>query len=271
MIEVQEILAPISLDLAQADTLTMLEKVIGIDRSQLPFHSSKELTTGQKKTLEIWCTTRLKGVPLPYVLGETYFYNSTIKVNQHTLIPRPDTEHLIEAIITTMPSTPLSFLELGTGSGCIPRALIIEREHWQGVAVDVSEEALTIAHTNNPTNVTFIQSNLFDKIEAAHQFDFIVSNPPYIPSKVVAEDLEPCVTDYEPLNALDGGESGLEFYEYLATTGKSYLKPMGWLFLEIGYDQGESVPLLLSQNGWQNITLINDFGNRPRVVQAQLL
>ncbi len=183
-----------------------------------------------------------KGEPLAYILGEWYFYDETYKVSPDCLIPRPETEHLVEWLINNLPKNSV-FADLCTGSGCIAISTLAHRPDLIAVAVDISEKALEIAKKNAILNsvsdrITFICSDVINDTSLGEsQFDVIVSNPPYIQSEVI--DTLSVQVKNEPKIALDGGNDGLDFYRVLYTKYKKNVKVGGAIICEIGYDQGQ--------------------------------
>ena len=207
--------------------------------------------------------------PLWYVLGHTDFYGNTITVNESVLIPRAETELLAEEAIKSLQAkgdtSDLSALDLCTGSGCIALSLA-KNTSGLVVASDISQEALAVATINlEGTGVVVLQSDLFENI--SDTFDVIVSNPPYIATAEI-DTLDPLVKECEPLQALDGGEDGLDFYRRIATTAPTFLKPNGVLLLEVGYTQASEVMVLLTQNGFVNIEILKDLEGVARIVKA---
>ncbi len=268
--ELTNALLPISEDLADRDAETIIEHLLGFNYSQIRIKKESLVDDQTIQKARAIVTERLTGKPLPYVLGTTFFYNKEFLLSDETLIPRHDTEHLVAHILENeAASDHCFFLELGTGSGIIPEVLTIESPNWRGISVDINESSQGIARKNCSDKITLLLSDSFSAIKADKQFDFIVSNPPYIPQTVVENDLDDSVRFFEPHRALAGGEDGLDFYRYLAEVSESYLRDGGHLYLEIGYDQGESVPALLKEVGACDIKVINDFGNRPRVVACK--
>lgn len=268
--ELTALITPISPDIAQSEASTILESLLDQNRSYLFLHSGDTLSNAIVEEALSIAEKRVTGTPLAYAIGRQYFFSKEFHVSSHTLIPRPDTETLIISVLEhekAQTNTSLKLLELGTGTGIIPEILTTENPQWQAVSVDFSFNALKTAQKNCSERVQLVNGDRFSAIKATKEFDIIVSNPPYIPTEVV-ENLEPCVTDFEPLSALDGGDDGLLFYRYLAAKGMSFLKEGGRLYLEIGYDQGESVPLLLKELGWRDVEMYKDLGGRARVVRA---
>lgn len=237
-------------------------------RSELVF--IKEFSTDELNKINDAVEKRLKHIPLAYIFGETEFYGLKFIVSKDVLIPRIDTEILVEKIIDEINSRneSVEVLDIGTGSGAI--AVTIAKETKAKVAaVDVSENALMIAKKNaeiNNVKVNFIHSNLFENVK--EKFDIIVSNPPYIESAEINK-LMPEVKDFEPILALDGGETGLEFYEKIVENAGKYLKSHGKLFFEIGYNQGEAVSKLMKDK-FKNITCLKDYSGNDRVVIGEM-
>ena len=187
------------------------------------------------------------------------------------LIPRPDTEVLVEEVLGHEPLSPRRFFDCCTGSGCIAATLTEERESWHGVAADLSPAALCIAAKNCGPRVVLVCCDRLSALggSGASGFDFIVANPPYIPAAVLPI-LDPSVRDFEPIMALDGGEDGLAFYRYLAEYAPKILKRGGRLYAEIGYDQGPAVEAILRDREWKAIHITKDLGGRDRVVRAMI-
>ena len=214
---------------------------------------------------------RLKHIPLGYIFGKSYFYGREFSVNKNVLIPRQDTEILIEKICEDIKSrkNQVSVLDIGTGSGAI--AITIQKETDSKLtAVDISEKALDVAKVNANTleaNIEFIQSDLFENV--TNKFDFIVSNPPYIESEII-DTLEIEVKDNEPILALDGGKDGLDFYRCIVKEAPKYLNIGGKLYFEIGYNQAEDLKNLMKDE-FKNILVYKDYGNNDRVVVGELL
>lgn len=210
-------------------------------------------------------------MPLQYLTGEQEFMGLPFCVNEHVLIPRQDTEVLVEEAIRViqkeMPEA--AVLDLCTGSGCIGISIQSFCSNTQVTAADISEDALKVAQKNakeNQVPVKFVHSDLFKEISGS--YDMIVSNPPYIPSKVI-ETLMPEVRDHEPIKALDGKEDGLYFYLQGYRESVAYLKPGGYLLYEIGHDQGEAVSSYMRENGFDEIEVIRDLAGLDRVVRGR--
>lgn len=251
-----------------ADIDWIMVEVTGKSRSMLQF-IEQFLSEEMSKIMEA-VQKRLNHIPLGYIFGKSYFYGREFKVDENVLIPRQDTEILIEKICDDIKSRneKFSVLDIGTGSGAI--AITIQKETDSKVlAVDVSEKALKIAKQNAKTleaDVDFVKSDLFENIEG--KFDFIVSNPPYIETSVI-ETLDAEVKFNEPILALDGGDDGLDFYRKIIKEAPNYLNKGGKLYFEIGYNQAEALKTLMKDN-FRNILVYKDYGNNDRVVVGEI-
>jgi len=265
----EEILAAASVADAKNDAWLLLEMVCRIDRSFYYLHMEDDLLEEQVSEYEIALKKRAEHVPLQYIVGETEFMGLKFKVNSSVLIPRQDTETLVEEVLKTV-KPGMQVLDLCTGSGCIIISILHNAPGVTGQAIDISKQALNVAKENarlNGVSVDFEQSDLFRNV--AGTFDVIVSNPPYIPSAEVVK-LMPEVGEFEPLEALDGKEDGLYFYREIIASCREYLKPEGRIFFEIGFDQGEAVSGMLRENGFQEVRVIKDLARNDRVVTGML-
>ncbi|MCU0609362.1 MAG: peptide chain release factor N(5)-glutamine methyltransferase [Chitinispirillaceae bacterium] len=264
---IAERLAPVSGDCATAEAERILTFLLDCRRTDLFLKPDK--TPGPELIIRIdrIISERLSGKPLAYILGSAYFYNREFLVTPDVLIPRPDTEILIEEILKNEPSRRQMFLDIGTGSGCIAAILTGERKPWRAVATDRSRAALAIARKNCSPAVSFLCSDMLSSVKPGYLFDFIVSNPPYIASPLIGT-LSPSVKYFEPHCALDGGSDGLDYYRVLSTEAPKLLKDKGRIYCETGYDQGTSVPDIFHAAGWQSISVTKDLGNNDRVLRA---
>lgn len=252
-----------------ADIDWIMVEILNTQRSMLQM--VREISKSQEDAIMNAVQKRLKHIPIAYIFGKTNFYGYDLKVNQNVLIPRLDTEVLVEEIIKYIKSKPekLSVLDIGTGSGAIIIAINKETDA-KCYAVDISENAIEIAKENamlNGAKVKFKKSNLFDQIEDL-KVDIIVSNPPYIETDVV-KTLDKEVLENEPILALDGGKDGLDFYRKIVLEAKQHLNAGGMIYFEIGYNQGENVSKLLADD-FEKIEVIKDYGGNDRVVKAKL-
>lgn len=255
---------------AEGDSWYLLEYVLKTDRSGYYLHKREPMQQEKFTLYEALLQKRAKHIPLQHLTGEQEFMGLPFYVNSQVLIPRQDTEILVERVLEIM-KPGKRILDICTGSGCIIISLYCFSEAVQAVGADISSAALETAKKNaarNNAEVSFIESDLFSNIQ--DKFDVIVSNPPYIPSAEI-EKLMPEVRDYEPRNALDGKGDGLEFYRRLVKESPQYLNPEGWLCLEIGYNQGESVCSLMKSQGFGKILVKKDLAGLDRVVTGQLL
>ena len=211
---------------------------------------------------------RAEHIPLQHIIGYQQFLDYKILVNENVLIPRPETELLVEKVTDFIGNNEMKVLDMCTGSGCIAIAVDKMCDKASVVGADISKDALEVAVKNNAlnhANVEFTKSDMFSNIEG--KYDIIVSNPPYIPTKDVVE-LEQEVKEHDPLLALDGSDDGLKFYRIISKNAVEYLREKGMLFLEIGYDQGKTVPDLLKNNGFTNIKVFKDLSGLDRMVVA---
>lgn len=252
----------------------LLEKAAGLNRTALFLRSEESLSEEVLAAYEGFLSERETGRPTQYILGEWEFMGLPFHVGEGVLIPRGDTEILVETILEKQQSESMkSILDIGTGSGCIPISLGHYGKFENIMAVDISPKALGYATKNareNHIKVDFYESDLFSNmpVEWKGKLDAIVSNPPYIPKKDI-EELMTEVKDFEPLNALDGGEDGLDFYRQIVKESREWIRPDGWLFFEIGYDQGEALLSLLSEFGYTEIGLRQDLAGLDRVAYGK--
>ncbi|SEA65500.1 release factor glutamine methyltransferase [Pseudobutyrivibrio sp. ACV-2] len=213
---------------------------------------------------------RAKRTPLQHITGEQDFMGLTFWVNEHVLIPRQDTETLVEEALKVIP-TGSHILDLCTGSGCVIISLAARGQGITGIGVDISEKAIEVARENAHRlvgqRVVFEKGDLWQPVTG--KFNAIVSNPPYIPSAEV-EKLETEVKDHEPRLALDGTEDGLFFYREITAHAAEYLNDGGWLLVEIGYDQGQAVHDLFVAGGFKDVEIIKDLPGKDRVVKGHL-
>lgn len=217
---------------------------------------------------------RAERIPLQQLLGVQEFMGLEFYVNEHVLIPRQDTETLVELVLEEQRDRELDVLDVCTGSGCIAVSLAKLGGYRSVTALDVSEEALAVTERNAGSLLAgcegrfrLLQSDMFSGLEPGAQFDVLVSNPPYIPSRVI-DGLEPEVRDHEPRLALDGSPDGLKFYRILAAEGKKHLRRGGAVYLEIGWDQSEAVSALFEAEGYSEIRTVKDMAGLDRVVRA---
>lgn len=256
---------------AELDARLLLEFICHTDRNALYAHGDQEIEEEKMQDFLQLIEKRAVHIPLQHLTGEQNFMGLDFLVNEHVLIPRQDTEILVEEIMRDLHDG-IRILDMCTGSGCILLSLLHYSNDCSGVGVDVSEDALAVARQNADRlaekQAVFIQSDLFEKVEGS--FDLIVSNPPYIRSQEIA-GLMPEVREHEPHLALDGKDDGLHFYREIIKGAMPHLKRGGQLFFEIGYDQGEAVQALLAANGYTEIAVVKDYAGLDRVVYGTFL
>ena len=255
---------------AELDARLLLEEVCGTDRNDLLVHGDKEVPPEQCDRYVEYIQRRQKREPLQQITGYQEFMGLRFKVTPDVLIPRQDTEILVEEVMRYLHDG-MHILDMCTGSGCILLSLLKYSNDCEGTGCDISEPALKVAEENAKElslNASFVQSNLFENISG--KYEFIVSNPPYIPTGVIPTLMEE-VRDHEPVSALDGREDGLYFYREIVEKAGEYLYPGGMLFFEIGYDQAEKVSSLMREAGYQEVTVCKDLAGLDRVVYGTLL
>lgn len=220
---------------------------------------------------------RRRRCPLQQILGNQEFMGLTFYVNNHVLIPRQDTESLVELVLTEQPDPALKLLDLCTGSGCIAISLMVKGGYQMVTATDISPDALAVARRNGEAlcsgqpGLQFLQGDLFAALaglpETERIFDVITANPPYIPTAVI-RTLEPEVKDHEPMLALDGDTDGLYCYRRIAAEARQYMRDGAAIYLEIGYDQGPAVSELFRQQGYCEVRVSQDLAGNDRIVSA---
>ena len=255
---------------ATLDARLLLEAVCGTDRNDLLAHGEQPVMSQAEEKYLNWIRQRAEHIPLQQLTGEQDFMGLTFSVNEHVLIPRQDTEILVEEVLKELHDR-MRILDMCTGSGCILLSLLHYSNDCEGLGVDLSAEALEVAGQNvlkvltpeKAEHAHFLQSDLFEKVEG--KFEIIVSNPPYIASAEV-EKLMPEVRDHEPRMALDGTEDGLYFYRRIIEEAGKHLVSSGMLFFEIGYDQGQAVSELMRTGGYREVQVVQDYAGLDRVV-----
>lgn len=276
-----EALAAAGIEEAMLDARLLLETVCGTTRNDLLVHGDREVDASQEQTYLHYIAERGKRIPLQHITGEQDFMGLTFKVNENVLIPRQDTEILVEEVLKELHDG-MSILDMCTGSGCILISLLQYSNGCQGVGVDISEPALNVARENADRlletegapvpgelnaepdrRVSFLYGDLFEHITG--KYDVIVSNPPYIRSDVIPT-LMPEVREYEPMQALDGTEDGLYFYRRIVTESREHLVRGGKLYFEIGHDQAQDVSELMTEVGFCEVQVVKDYAGLDRVV-----
>ena len=258
---------------AKLEAQYLLQHILKINRAWLISHENDALQPNIHAAFEALLQRRLNGEPIAYIFGYREFYGLKLKVTTDTLIPRPDTETLVEAALAKIPqNTTRKILDLGTGTGAIALAIAKHRPQAHVTATDASQAALNIALENaqnlNITNISFVLSDWFSALNN-EKYDVIVSNPPYIKHDDV--HLQQGDLRFEPISALASGKDGLDSIRQIVKTAPQHLNPHGWLLLEHGYNQASEVRKLLTQHGFTTISSVKDFGDNERVTQGCLI
>ncbi|MDU8925601.1 peptide chain release factor N(5)-glutamine methyltransferase [Pasteurellaceae bacterium LIM206] len=268
---------------ARTDAVILLQFVTQKPMATLRAFDDTALTSDERARLQAMLERRAQGEPIAYILGETGFWSLSLNVSPHTLIPRPDSEILVEQVLELIKhhfSAPhftrqrkISLLDLGTGTGAIALAVAAELKkcgvEFRILGVDKLADVVGLAQANALRNqlpeVEFLQSDWFSRI-VGRKFDFIVSNPPYIDAR--DEHLARGDVRFEPLTALVAGEQGYADLRYIIEHAPRYLNPNGWLLLEHGWRQGEKVRKIFAENAWRQVVTVKDYGNNERVTLA---
>ena len=261
---------------ARLDAELLLSELLKLERIHLYTNFDRPLTQVELDAYRALVKRRAQGEPIAYILGHREFWTLDLEVSPAVLIPRPDTETLVQAALDRIPKEKnWKVLDIGTGSGAIALSIASERPSLSMIATDISPEALAMARKNAENHdlaemVDFMESDLFKNLdELKNSLDMIVTNPPYI-GESEREDMGPGVAKYEPSSALFAGDDGLQILKTLIPASLGYLKDGGFLLTEIGYKQGEDVKKLFQETGFQNIEILQDFGQRDRVVLGQI-
>jgi release factor glutamine methyltransferase len=278
-----EILHESGIDDPLADAEILVFDSVGTERLKA-YMDNPEISSTLFLKIKKLTARRAGGEPVQYITGHVDFCGLKIEIGRGVLIPRPETELLVEEAVKTLKreslnvkpnsneQNPITIIDLCTGSGCIALALASEFPGAQIFGTDISLKALSYAKknaaANNIENVTFKKGSLFGPIKPGAMFDLIVSNPPYIIAGEIPE-LQREVRDWEPLTALDGGADGLDFYRRIISEAEKYLKPEGALIMELGYGQAAAVTELARHNGFLKIEVINDFAGIGRIMKAE--
>ncbi len=252
---------------AELDAWYLLEYITGISRAMYYMDMNRLMDMDKIEEYRAVIERRANHVPLQHITGEQEFMGLVFCVNEHVLVPRQDTEVLVESVLESL-EPEMRVLDMCTGSGCILVSLLklSGDKHIHGTGVDISEKALEVASCNSErlgVEATFLHSDLFANVEGL--YDMIVSNPPYIRTSVIKE-LKEEVKFHDPFIALDGKEDGLHFYREIVGTSTQYLKKGGKLFFEIGHDQGEDVSMMMKEAGFSDVTVKKDLAGLDRVV-----
>jgi release factor glutamine methyltransferase len=257
---------------ARREAGSLLSHVIGKDRTFLIAHAEDLLSDEELKSFASAVTRRAAGEPAQYITGTQDFFGRAFRVTPDVLIPRPETELLVEAALEVM-NTGANVCDVGTGSGCIAITLLCERPDARAVALDISEAALDVARQNGRAHgvedrIELVRSDCFSELDSDRKFDLIISNPPYVAARALP-GLQREVRDHEPLVALSPGADGLSVIRRLLDESPTFLRPDGHLLMEIGFDQGETVQELVDQNVWTLKEILPDLQCIPRIVVLQ--
>lgn len=258
--------------LPRLEARMLLQHILTISHSHIIAHGTQLLSNSELASLNQLCQRRLAGEPLAYLLGWREFYGRRFQVSEAVLIPRPETEHLVDAVLAHLPAQG-TLWDLGTGSGAIAVTIACERPDAQIWAADISEEALAVAQANASAlqaQVRFGQGSWYQAQPqpAPHSVDVIVSNPPYIDAQ--DPHLQQGDLRFEPQQALTDNHNGLSAFETIIAGAKDFLRPDGWLLFEHGYDQGEAVRNILSQYKFRKIQTLADLAGLDRVTLGQI-
>lgn len=254
---------------AKLDAEVLLSHVLGVDRVYLLTWPERLLSNSEWQTMQALVAQRANGIPVAYLIGQREFWSLPLQVNNSTLIPRPDTEVLVETALQLSLPPAARVLDLGTGTGAIALALKSSQPQWQVTAVDRERAAVTLAqHNANSLKlaVAVIQSDWFAALPE-QQFDLIVSNPPYIDGN--DPHLQQGDVRFEPTTALVAAQQGLADLFHIIDTAPLFLAPAGWLVLEHGWQQGAAVRSQLTRQGYQQVTTVCDYANLERVTIGQ--
>lgn len=263
-----ERLAAAGIEEAKLDARLLLEELCGTDRNDLLVHGDRPVTEQQENSYVNYIELRSRHIPLQHITGYQEFMGLRFKVTPDVLIPRQDTETLVEEVLKNLHDG-MRILDLCTGSGCILLSLLRYSNDCVGIGADLSKKALKVAEENAGSlglTAEFVQGDLFELVTG--KFEIIVSNPPYIPSNVIPTLMEE-VREHDPLMALDGKEDGLYFYREIIGQASEYLYPGGMLFLEIGCEQAEAVTELMKNAGYRDVTVCKDLAGHDRVVSGR--
>lgn len=255
---------------AKTDSWLLLAMACKIDHTYYYMHIDEEMSEEQVREFEVLIKKRAERVPLQYITGEQEFMGLTFHVNSNVLIPRQDTETLVEEALKVI-KPGMKVMDMCTGSGCVLISILKNAHDVEGIGYDISKQAINVAKENakfNEVPAVFERSDLFEDV-VENDFDVIVSNPPYIPTDLVAT-LMPEVSQFEPREALDGKGDGLYFYSKILEQCKNYMKPDGYILFEIGCEQGDAVSTMMRLAGFSEVRVIKDLARNDRVVMGHL-
>ena len=255
---------------AKTDSWLLLAMACKIDHTYYYMHIDEEMSEEQVREFEVLIKKRAERVPLQYITGEQEFMGLTFHVNSNVLIPRQDTETLVEEALKVI-KPGMKVMDMCTGSGCVLISILKNAHDVEGIGYDISKQAINVAKENakfNEVPAVFERSDLFEDV-VENDFDVIVSNPPYIPTDLVATQM-PEVSQFEPREALDGKGDGLYFYSKILEQCKNYMKQDGYILFEIGCEQGDAVSTMMRLAGFSEVHVIKDLARNDRVVMGHL-
>jgi release factor glutamine methyltransferase len=273
LVEATQILRREGVTDARRDAATLLAHLIGRDQTYLIAHAERELSGRDVARYRSYVERRSAGEPLQYIVGHQEFFNLDFEVSPDVLIPRPETELLVETALELLGDTPdpPSICDIGTGSGCIAISILHERPELRAIGIDISAAALAVAARNAERHgvadrLSLIESDCFDRIEAsAHSFSLIAANPPYV-AAAAYDGLQREVREHEPRIALSPGGDGLDVVRRVIQNAPPYLVSGGHLLIEIGFDQHEAVHSMIDKNVWTLLDIHRDLQGIPRTV-----
>jgi release factor glutamine methyltransferase len=267
LFSIQEQLAPVADELALVEAETIIGHLLRLSRSELYCQRSRCLSDADNAGIRATLRQRLRGMPLAYALQSVYFFSQDYFINQAVLIPRPDTETLVQTILALEPEPANRFADVGTGSGIIAQSLVSVKSGWKATAIDISPAACCVARRNCAASIGIVCCDKLDSLKQSIPFDFIVSNPPYISADEM-QTLDSSVREWEPEVALAGGIDGCDFYRYLADNAGDYLCTAGRIYAEIGWQQADLVRQIFNTPAWRDFRLTHDCAGRNRVIRV---
>lgn len=271
--KISSLLLEAEIDGSAREAKWMVSAVTGLSYTKLIVRTENEISSAQLAALEGFVQRRLEGEPLQYILGEAPFRSWIFRVDQRVLIPRPETEMMVDLALAELPGSGGRVLDVGTGSGCIAISLKLESPRTQVKAIDISPGALQVARRNAAALEADVDFEVVDILRATLEdgggYDVVVSNPPYIPYEE-ASGLDAMVRDYEPAEALFADNGGMAFYTRLSEVAKELLTPGGTLILEIHSPKAEEVRAVFEDSGWQGVRIVDDLAGKPRFAICQL-
>lgn len=267
------VLHSVGIEDADYDSVELLLYLLGESRTFFLLNKKNRVPDDKIEAYKNLIEKRKKHIPLQHITGTASFYGYDFKVNENVLIPRQDTECVVEYALKKIEDTDCLIMDMCTGSGCIGITIALKKASAKVLAYDISAAALEVAKENakklEAYNIEFLNSDLFVNVSDDRKFDMIVSNPPYIATKEI-DKLTEEVKNHDPMLALDGFEDGLFFYRQITKNAVDYLKKDGYLIYEIGFDQGESVKNLMIENGFYEVTVLKDLAGLDRIVSGRL-